>query len=80
VAWQTIKARTSGYVALNELLQPNEQAIAYGLTYLYSPEERQVTLLLGSDDGVKLWVNDVWYIPIRPIVELTQTRIESALI
>ncbi|HQE63591.1 MAG TPA: DUF2961 domain-containing protein [Candidatus Saccharicenans sp.] len=59
VAWQTIKARTSGYVALNELLQPNEQAIAYGLTYLYSPEERQVTLLLGSDDGVKLWVNDV---------------------
>ena len=59
VAWQTIKARTSGYVALNEILQPNEQAIAYGLTHLYSPEERQVTLLLGSDDGVKLWINDV---------------------
>jgi len=41
------------------MLQPNEQALAYGLTYLYSPEERQATLLLGSDDGVKLWVNDV---------------------
>ncbi|HUM78347.1 MAG TPA: DUF2961 domain-containing protein [Candidatus Saccharicenans sp.] len=59
IGWQTIKARTSGYVALNELLQPNEQALAYGLTYLYSPEERQATLLLGSDDGVKLWVNDL---------------------
>jgi hypothetical protein len=59
VAWQTVKARPSGYVALNEMLQPNEQALAYGLTYLYSPEERQATLLLGSDDGVKLWVNDV---------------------
>ncbi|HNT01498.1 MAG TPA: DUF2961 domain-containing protein [Candidatus Saccharicenans sp.] len=59
VGWQTIKARTSGYVALNELLQPNEQALAYGLTYVYSPEERQATLLLGSDDGVKLWVNDL---------------------
>jgi len=40
------------------MIQPNEQAVAYGLTYLYSPEPRQVTLLVGSDDGVKLWVND----------------------
>lgn len=58
VAWKQIKANPSGYVALNQLLQPNEKAVAYGLTYLYSPEEREVFLLLGSDDGVKLWVND----------------------
>ncbi len=58
VSWQVIKAPASGYVALNEMIQPNEQAVAYGLTYLYSPEPRQVTLLVGSDDGVKLWVND----------------------
>ncbi|MDD8020182.1 MAG: DUF2961 domain-containing protein [Acidobacteriota bacterium] len=57
--WKSIKASASGYVALNDLLQPNEQAVAYGLTYLYSPQERPATLLLGSDDGVKLWVNDV---------------------
>ncbi|HEK85376.1 MAG: glycoside hydrolase family 172 protein [Candidatus Saccharicenans sp.] len=58
VVWKQIKASPSGYVALNQLLQPNEQAVAYGLTYLYSPDEKKVTLLLGSDDGVKLWVND----------------------
>jgi hypothetical protein len=58
VTWKQIKALPSGYVPLNQLLQPNEQAVAYGLSYLFSPGERQVTLLLGSDDGVKLWVND----------------------
>ncbi|MDY0231921.1 MAG: hypothetical protein RBR88_05520, partial [Candidatus Saccharicenans sp.] len=58
VSWQTFTAPASGFVALNQLMQPNEQAIAYGLTYLYSPEDREVTLLVGSDDGVKLWVND----------------------
>ncbi|RFT16314.1 MAG: hypothetical protein OP8BY_1918 [Candidatus Saccharicenans subterraneus] len=58
VAWKQVKAPASGYVALSQLVQPNEQAIAYGLTYLYSPEDREVVLLLGSDDGVRLWVND----------------------
>lgn len=58
VSWKQIKASPGGYVALNQLLQPNEQAVAYGLTYLYSPEDRKTVLLLGSDDGVKLWVND----------------------
>jgi len=58
VSWQVIKAPASGYVALNEMIEPSEQAVAYGLTYLYSPEPRQVTLLVGSDDGVKLWVNE----------------------
>ncbi|MEM5814400.1 MAG: glycoside hydrolase family 172 protein [Candidatus Aenigmatarchaeota archaeon] len=58
VAWKQVKAPASGYVALSQLIQPNEQAIAYGLTYLYSPQDREVVLLLGSDDGVRLWVND----------------------
>ena len=58
VAWKQVKAPASGYVALSQLVQPNEQAIAYGLTYLYSPEDREAVLLLGSDDGVRLWVND----------------------
>jgi hypothetical protein len=59
VSWRQVKALPNGYVPLNQLLQPNEQAIAYGLTYLFSPEERETMLLLGSDDGVRLWVNDI---------------------
>ncbi len=59
VTWKQVKAPAGGYVALSQLLQPNEQAVAYGLTYLYSPEDREAVLLLGSDDGVRLWVNDL---------------------
>lgn len=58
ITWKQIKALPSGYVPLNQLFQYKEQVVAYGLTYLYSPEDREVTLLLGSDDGVKLWVNN----------------------
>ena len=59
VSWKQTKAVATGYVPLNQLIQPNEQAVAYGLTYLYSSEDRKAILLLGSDDGVRLWVNDI---------------------
>jgi hypothetical protein len=36
----------------------NQFTVAYGLSYVYSPEEREVPLFIGSDDGVKAWVND----------------------
>ncbi|MGB9906021.1 MAG: DUF2961 domain-containing protein [Candidatus Saccharicenans sp.] len=58
VAWKQVKTQPGGFMPLTELLKPNEQAIAYGLTYLYSPEDREAVLLLGSDDGIRLWVND----------------------
>ncbi len=58
VSWKQVKAQPNGFMPLTQLFQPNEQAIAYGLTYLYSPEDREAVLLLGSDDGVRLWVND----------------------
>jgi len=58
VSWKQVKTQPNGFMPLAQLLQPNEQAIAYGLTYLYSPEDREAVLLLGSDDGVRLWVND----------------------
>lgn len=58
VAWKQVKAQPGGFLPLTELLKPSEQAIAYGLTYLYSPGDREVVLLLGSDDGIRLWVND----------------------
>jgi hypothetical protein len=57
VGWRTFRADESGYVRLDDLIRPNEQAIVYGLTYVYSPDDRTATLLLGSDDGVRVWVN-----------------------
>lgn len=56
--WKRIQAEESGFINLARLLHPNEQAIAYGLTYVFSPESRKAHLLIGSDDGVRIWLND----------------------
>ena len=33
------------------------EAVAYAHVYVYSPQTREAKLLLGSDDGMKLWFN-----------------------
>jgi hypothetical protein len=57
VAWRTFRAAETGHVRLDDLIRPNEQAIVYGLAYVHSPEDRSADLLLGSDDGVRVWIN-----------------------
>jgi hypothetical protein len=57
VRWRTFKAEGSGYVRLDDLIKPNEQAIVYGSAYVHAPDEREAWLLLGSDDGVRVWIN-----------------------
>lgn len=57
VAWRTFRAGESGYVRLDDLFRPNEQAVVYGRAYVFSPDEKTVPLLLGSDDGVRVWIN-----------------------
>jgi len=57
VKWKTHRAGESGYVRLDDLIRPNEQGIVYGLAYVFSPDERTAALLLGSDDGVRVWIN-----------------------
>lgn len=59
LAWIPVEAEESGYVRLETRLQPNEQAVAYGLVYVFSPEAQATTILLGSDDAVRVWLNDV---------------------
>jgi hypothetical protein len=57
VAWRTFRAGEAGYVRLDNLIRPNEQAIVYGLAWVLSPDDRTADLLIGSDDGVRVWVN-----------------------
>ena len=47
---------------LTPLFQPNQHVVAYALTYIDSPDEREVTFMAGSDDGIKVWLNDsiIW--------------------
>ena len=58
LTWQVIKASPSGYVRLDNLLKPSSRGIAYALVYLYSPENFPTKLLVGSDDGLRVWLND----------------------
>ncbi len=57
LSWAQVQIDPSGFVRLQDLIQPNEQAVAYGQTYIYSPEDMETVLLLGSDDGVRVWLN-----------------------
>jgi hypothetical protein len=38
--------------------QPNLYSVAYCRTFIHSPEDRKVFLLIGSDDGERVWLND----------------------
>jgi hypothetical protein len=58
VGWKIADAASDGVVQLLDLFQPNEKAVAYGLAYVHSPEARSTHILLGSDDGVRVWLND----------------------
>jgi hypothetical protein len=58
VVWKKVSAQPDGLINLNNILQPNEQVLVYGLAYVLSPDERTTHILLGSDDGVRVWVND----------------------
>jgi hypothetical protein len=57
VSWRIARADDTGYVRLDSLIRPNEQAIVYAVVYVLSPDDRDAALLLGSDDGVRVWVN-----------------------
>ena len=57
--WRDAKADKTGLVNLCSLLEPNEWVVAYALSYVYSPDNRKVEMLFGSDDGAKLWVIDL---------------------
>jgi hypothetical protein len=58
VKWQIIKADEKGFVDLDKYLKPNDSTVAYALTYVWSPDERNTKIFAGSDDGIRIWLND----------------------
>jgi len=58
VTWKKYSGSPDGFVDLNDALRPHELAIGYALCYVQAPSKRDVRIYLGSDDGVRLWVND----------------------
>jgi transglutaminase-like putative cysteine protease/tetratricopeptide (TPR) repeat protein len=58
VRWRELPARPiAGAVDLAALLVPNEQALAYALTFVRCEREEEATLRLASDEGFRVFWN-----------------------
>ncbi len=64
VKWETENTSTSGYLNLISVLgkrstdvDPRSEGIAYAYSEVISPDNRDVKITLGSNDGAKMWIN-----------------------
>lgn len=56
VQWQSVTSARYA-VDLDKLWKLNDQASAYARTRVFSPKAQKAMIGLGSDDGVRMWVN-----------------------
>ncbi|HTU91569.1 MAG TPA: choice-of-anchor C family protein [Gemmataceae bacterium] len=54
--WRPAPTESDGRLRLWSIFA-TEHISAYALTYVYSPDERTATLLVGGDDRVRVWLN-----------------------
>lgn len=57
VTWKPARAGEDGRVRLNALFEPSDRVAAYAQAFLFAPDARDATLLLGADDAHVVWVN-----------------------
>lgn len=59
VSWRALPLEhlPRGEVDFDALMRPDDQALAYAITYLHAEEATPVALRLGSDEAVAVWVN-----------------------
>jgi hypothetical protein len=55
--WKVLKPDTEGFVSFDKTIKPEQSAIFYALTYIYSPQPRLASLFIGSDDAMKVYYN-----------------------
>jgi hypothetical protein len=58
IRWQYVKTPENGYISLKDKVNPSELVVTYALTYIYSEQDKKVLLVIGSDDGAKVFFND----------------------
>ncbi len=56
-SWQRRHTDGDGYLDLAVRLESAGQETVYAREHVFSPTEQQVALLIGWDDGIRLWVN-----------------------
>jgi len=81
VRWRSVKTPAKGRVDLYDF-EPNEHVVVYALTYVHSSTDQTVPLLLGSDDGVKVFFNGAVIHRVLPPLRISrpdQDRVPLAL-
>lgn len=58
VRWRRLPVAAQEVIDLGSVMSPREQCSAYALTAIRVPEARELALRLGSDEGIKVWIND----------------------
>jgi len=58
IRWKYVTTPENGYVSLWDKVDPNELVVTYALTYIFSLQEKDVLLMIGSDDGAKVFFNN----------------------
>ena len=58
VLWTLKETEESGRMNMWKKYDPYELVVVYALTYIYSPNSQTLPLLIGTDDGVKVFLND----------------------
>ncbi|MGE3806640.1 MAG: PVC-type heme-binding CxxCH protein [Gemmataceae bacterium] len=55
--WNAAKVGKDGIVNLQNQCKPNSNAVAYAATILEAQEPVETRLLVGSEEGIKIWLN-----------------------
>ena len=57
IKWQRVTAASDGFVNLLGRFSPDELVVAYASSEIYSPGDQTLPLMIGSDDGAKVFIN-----------------------
>ncbi len=57
VAWKKVKVLPDGIVNLLEHMSPADNVVAYGHFCVTAPADVTTDMYVGSDDGVRVWIN-----------------------
>jgi hypothetical protein len=57
VKWKRFTANSRGFVSLGEAAGKESWAVAYGYAEVESVHPRECVLKVGSNDGIKIWLN-----------------------
>jgi hypothetical protein len=81
IHWRHVQTPENGCLSLSEQVTPSELVVTYALTYVFSSESGKATLLVGSDDGIKVFFNgkEVYRFLGEQIAEPDQAEIEVTL-